>query len=163
MHLEPSSQGPPGLLRPVLSSALVPGKEGWGKGGSLGGRDRVAMGVQCGAQGLFFTAGGRRDHIKFFITDLQEMRELYITLPCLASCFLLFLLQNSSRKEKCRRQMRQGWVQIRRDQGDRDPAAAAWTVLRRLAPGRSLALGRTVTGPRGNREKEWLGTRCPLP
>ena len=68
-------------------TALVPGrKEGrWLCGG--GGGSRV---IQCGAQGPFFTAGGRRDHIKFFITDLQKMRELYITLICLGFFFPSF-------------------------------------------------------------------------
>lgn len=101
----------------------------------------MATGVSVGPPGMFFTAGGRGHHIKFFIIDLQEMRELYITLTCLASCFLLFLLQNSSRKEKCRRQMSQGGVQSRRDQGDGDPAAAPWTVLCRLAPVLASILG----------------------
>lgn len=45
----------------------------------MGSRDRVAMGVECGAQGLFFTAGGRRDHIKFFYYRPTE-NENYISL-----------------------------------------------------------------------------------
>lgn len=37
---------------------------------------------------------------KFFITDLQKMRELDIILTNLG--FFFFFFQNSSRKEKCR-------------------------------------------------------------
>lgn len=55
-----------------------------------------------GPQGLFFIAGGRRDHIKIFITDLQKMRELYITLTCLAFGFLYVFT-----KEQQERQMQQ--------------------------------------------------------
>lgn len=59
----------------------------------------MATGVSVGPPGMFFTAGGRGHHIKFFIIDLQEMRELYITLTCLASCFLLFFYKTAAGKK----------------------------------------------------------------
>ena len=78
-----------------LSAALVPGRK---EGG-------VSLGGWVWAQGLFFTVGGGRDHIKFFITDLQKMRELHVLLSLVWVFFLVFS-QNSGRKEKCRRQVR---------------------------------------------------------
>lgn len=79
-----------------LSAALVPGRK---EGG-------VSLGGWVWAQGLFFTVGGGRDHIKFFITDLQKMRELHVLLSLVWVFFLVFS-QNSGRKEKCRRQVSQ--------------------------------------------------------
>lgn len=53
---------------------------------------------------------------KFFITDLQKMRELDIILTNLG--FFFFFFQNSSRKEKCRWQMSQ--ARGFRSEGTRD-------------------------------------------
>ena len=50
-----------------MSAALAPVRK---EGG-------VSLGGWVWAQGLFFTAGGGRDHIKFFITDLQKMSYMY--------------------------------------------------------------------------------------
>ena len=66
----------------------------------------VSLGGWVWAQGLFFTEGGGRDHIKFFITDLQKMSYMYYS--HLSGFFSFFVFsQNSGRKEKCRRQVSQ--------------------------------------------------------
>lgn len=61
------------LIAQHVSAALAPVRK---EGG-------VSLGGWVWAQGLFFTARGERDHIKFFITDLQKMRVTCITLICL--------------------------------------------------------------------------------
>ena len=80
-----------------MSAALAPGSK---EGG-------VSLGGWVWAQGLFFTTGGGRDHIKFFITDLQKMRELHVLLSLVWVSFFLVFSLNSSRKVKCRRQVSQ--------------------------------------------------------
>lgn len=65
-------------------------------------------GNAVGGPSLFFTVGGRMDHIKFFITDLQKMRELNITPTCWGFFFPSFsFYKKQSQERKYRRQTSQ--------------------------------------------------------
>lgn len=70
-----------------------------GEGRLSGRQGQGGCGVQCGAQGLFFPAGGRGDHIKFFITDLQEMRESSITPTARLLVFSFFFYKTAAGKK----------------------------------------------------------------
>lgn len=93
-----------------MSAALAPVRK---EGG-------VSLGGWVWAQGLFFTAGGGRDHIKFFITDLQKMRELHVLLSLVWVFFLLRLFTKQRQERKMQEAGESGpGTQIRREQGGR--------------------------------------------
>lgn len=122
-------------------------------GGSGGGDGAATRALSAGPPGLFFTAGGRRDHIKIFITDLQKMRELHITLTCLASGFLL--LQDSSRKDKGRRLMSQAVGSDQRAPRRQRPCSCGWPQAL------SGFLGEPPRALEGGDKKRWVGRRHP--